>query len=296
MFSHKRLRVEISKYKTSFINGEEVLGSKTSFIFDDFRINCKIKKVPATCGYTATVDIYGVSQQHLNQITNIYWINGKVTPMSVRVLADDGNGYVTVFEGGVMMAVPNYNSVPDVSIHIESSMMAFPNLDKHPPTNLSPGSLISDVCKSLCSTYNLKADPAPELNVPYTGTVTKQLNQKSFGARVRELCRLADLEFAYRTNTVVFYKRGKGKRKGWKLTPSKYIGYPNFETFGISVKTENVTTNYNCGDAFTISGSIIPQANATWIINSIEYDLDSRKEGGKWELKMHGTRTEVKDG
>lgn len=293
MFSEKKVRVEITKYTTSVEGGSLLtnFSSGETYVFDGMKVSCQIQKVPATCGYVASIDIYGVSQQELSSITNIAWIQGKIVPMSVRVYADDGNGYVTVFEGGVMEAIPNYKNVPDVSIHIESSMMVYPNQKKVPPISFVQGTIISDICKKLCSSCGYGCIVSPELNLMYWKGGPKSLTQRSFGECVRELCRIAGLEYAMKNNSVVFYEEGVGTRTTYTFGPKDYVGYPTFEQFGISIKLDNVTSSINCGDVFKISGSVVPNADGYWVTNKIEYKLETWKKNGAWDMILHGTRT-----
>lgn len=288
MFSEKKLKITITRYEGTMWNIN--FNSKSKYVFENFRVDCNIKKVPASCGYTASVDIYGVSQQEMNSITNICWINGQLIPMSVRIEANDGNGYVTLFEGGIMEAVPNYKNVPDVSIHIESSMMVYPNLKKVPPISLTTNTIISSFCSELCGQYNYLAESDEYVSDLIWKGDTKILDQKTFGLRIKELCRIVGLEYSLRNGVVKFYRKGTGSRKVWKFTPNNYIGYPTFENFGISIQTDSVTKDINCMDGLQISDSIIPQVNTTWIINSIEYKLETRKENGAWNMTIRGTR------
>lgn len=293
MFSEKKLRITITRYEGTM--GNIVLNSGIKYVFEDFRVDCNIKKVPASCGYTASIDIYGISQQEMNKITNICWINGQLIPMAIRIQANEGNGYVTLFEGGIMEAVPNYKNVPDVSIHIESSMMVYPNLKKVPPISLTTNTIISSFCGELCGQYGYNADTDEHVADLIWKGDTKTLDQKTFGLRLKEFCKIVGLEYSLRNNFVKFYKKGTGARTVWKFTPNTYIGYPTFENFGISIQTENITKDINCMDAFQISGSIIPQVNTHWIINSIDYKLETRKEGGAWQMTIHGTRIKQND-
>lgn len=297
MFSKKRLKVVISKWQTTVIGGVNIVdfGKSTQYTFTDAKISCTIKKVPATCGYTASIDIYGVSQTSLNQITNIAWIQGQITPMGVTIYADDGNGFVQVFEGGVMEATPNYQNVPDVSIHIESSMMVYPNLKKVPPISLTKNTIISDFCKELCSKYDYGCKTSPELSLMFWKGTTKEFNQKDFGSRIKELCRVAGLSFTMGNNSVEFYKRGEGVRRVWNLDKTQYDGYPTFKNTGMTLRVHHITTKMNCGDGIRITGSIVPQANAYWEVISMSYKLETWKENGAWDIDIHCIRVVEND-
>lgn len=294
MFSNKKLRVSITHYQgvitalgeinTDWFSGQTI-------VFEDFKINCNIKKTPSTCGYTASVDIYGVSQESLDDITTIAWIDGVIKPKKIRIEADEGNGYVTLFEGGIMEAVPNYEKVPDVSIHIESSMLVYPNIMKAPPLTLERGTSIFNFCKALGNAYNISCYPELPLTpiFPIWNGGTKIFNQESFGDRLDEFCRIAELEYAFKTFGVRIYKKGTPLVKDFYFTPENYVGYPSFENFGISLSSD-VLYDVDCGDRINVSGSIVGPANGTWVVNVIEYKLQTRTPSGVWQMILHGTR------
>lgn len=293
MFSEKKLKVEITLYEYSLNRlKERVIDFSTgkTLIFDNYAINCKIKKVPSTCGYTASIDIFGVSQESIGQITTIAWIDGEIRPRQIRIYADDGNGYSLLFEGGIMEAIPNYSKVPEVSIHIESSMLVYPNLELVPPISLERGTSISTFCISMVTPYGMTCIPSVELSKPWLGG-TKIFAQKSLGERLEELSKIANLDYFFTTSGIRIVPAGGDTRRTFEFTPDSFVGYPSFENFGIIIQLDTLD-DINCGDKMIISGSIVAPANASWVVNAIEYNLQARKPNGVWQIKVHGTRVE----
>lgn len=289
MFSEKKVKVEVILYDYKTLNGETVTNFSTGKVltFEDYRVNCNIEKVTSSAGYTASIDIYGVSQQNLEQMTMIAWINGEIVPRGVKIYADDGNGYQILFEGGIMEALPVYKGVPDVAIHIESSMLVYPNLMKVPPISLKNGTSIPLFCQELCSKYGVACDVDISAMKTWNGG-TKLFDQDNLGDR---LDALKDIGLDYNFGAGVYiFASGAETRKRWYFEPANYVGYPTFETFGICIETADVTSKINCGDVINLKGSDVAVACGDWQVYKIEYSLQPRKPDGDWSMKIHTTR------
>ena len=292
MFSSKRLKIEVTLY--DYKMGESLsvgFARGKTLIFDDFRIDCKIKKTPSSSGYTASVDIYGVSKEHLEQMTTLAWLsNGFIPPRKIRIYSDEGEGYHTLFEGGIMEAVPVYKNVPDVSIHIESSMLVYPNLMEVPPIPIKTGTNIPSFLKELCGNYNIECKIDSSLYGENWKGGTKEITGEGLGMRLDKLNEIG-VAYDFMIDGIRFYKVGKPpKEKTWALNPSIYLGYPTFESYGICVETENTNLDINWGDYLKITGSEVKVALGKWLVNNIEYDLQARKPNGKWIMKIHASR------
>lgn len=289
MFSEKKVKVEVILYDYKTLNGETVTNFSSGKVltFENYRVNCKIDKVPSSAGYTASIDIYGVSQRNLEQMTMIAWINGEIVPRGVKIYADDGNGYQILFEGGIMEATPVYKGVPDVAIHIESSMLVYPNLMKAPPISLRNGTSIPLFCQELCSKYGVACDIDESVQQTWNGG-TKTFDQDNLGDRLDALKNIG-LEYTFGAGVYIF-ATGAETRKRWYFTPANYVGYPTFETYGICIETADVTSKINCGDVINLKGSDIVVACGDWQVNKIEYSLQPRKPNGDWSMKIHTTR------
>ena len=241
MFSERKIKVEITLYDYKiFSNGNLITDFSSGKIltFDNFRTDCKINKVPSSSGYTASVDIIGVSKESLEQMTMMAWLsNGQIKPRGIRIYADDGEGYYTLFEGGIMEAVPVYKNAPDVAIHIESSMLVYPNLKGVPPISIRTGTNISSFCKELCRLYNVNCTTDSSINEIWTGG-GKTFNGESLGDRLDALKDIG-VEYIFWSSGVHCYKKGISQRREWFFNPSNYNGYPTFETFGICIETDS---------------------------------------------------------
>ena len=303
MFSSKRIRVEIlesldtpvlSSINMNYVpqNLKSILqtNQNTSMIFDDFRVDAVIKKVASTIGPTATIKIYGVSKQNMDAITSVLIKQINYTQNKrVRLSVDNGNGYITLFEGCIQEAVPVYQAVPDCYIQIESSMAAFENAMKLPPISFADKSVaISSMLKTLCSAYGMECYTSDGINSSLPVKPIRLSSENAgIGARIVELCEAYGLKSIRVTNGYRFFLKNESSQYEWLFTPNTMEGYPTYRNRMISVSTDDFI-GIEVNDRFRVSGSEVSFANSLWYITMIKYNLQSRAPNGKWEATVIG--------
>lgn len=283
MFSEKRIKVEVDLMETV----GKLLFATNSVVFDDFRVDLEIKKVFSPVGPTANIKIYGVSKEHMNQITTIALRDTiEISHKRVRVWVDNGKGYVLLFEGCIVEAIPVYDAVPDCYIQIESSVAAYENA-MSPPPNSFPSKQVatSFICQSICASYGVPCYADPELYLDLVSPI--QFNQNGLSARMAAACEAYNLE-AVRTGTKYeVYKKGRVAKTVWNFTPDNIDGYPSYANKLIKIKTDDFA-DIEVLHYFRIKNSEIPFANGLWYIVMIQYKLQSRTPNGKWEATLFG--------
>lgn len=287
MFSKKRIKVEVT-----LNNKYDLLGSKKTLVFEDFKIDIMARRVYNAVGPTATIKIYGVSKQHMDSITTLLLRGSiEIDEKRVRVSVDDGSGYFTLFEGWITEAVPVYRTAPDCYIQIESSMAAYENNMKLPPISFPDSNVaISSMCNAVCSAYGVKSYPSPLLlTQPPVNGKKMQLgsNDEGLNVRVGQLCE------AYGLNAVrvidgykFFMKKEKGDGIPYRFTPENIIGYPSYKNKLLQLDVEDFK-NLEINNQIIVSGSQIPYANGLWYISVIQYTLQSWTPNGKWQATLY---------
>lgn len=285
MFSEKRIKVIVDLMETI----GNVLSVSSSLTFDDFRVDLSIRKVFSPVGPTANIKIYGVSKEHMNTITTISLRDTITIPNKrVSVWVDSGNGYVLLFEGCIVEAIPVYQSVPDCYIQIESSVAAYENAMSPPPNSFPVSTAAtSSICRAICASYGVACytDPALELDI----VPTKTFGEQGLSARMAAACQAYNLS-AIRTGTRYdVYKKNQVSilKNVWNFTPSNIYGYPSFANKLIKIQTDDFA-DIEVLDYFRISNSEIPFANGLWYIVMMQYRLQSRTPDGKWEATLFG--------
>lgn len=276
MFSKKSIRVLIQNTAGEFKEGVN------TYEFKNLPIEAVIKRNGTES--SSTIKIYGISKEHINSITRLPELGiNQDAKLNVALFVDDGEGETLLYTGTIRDACPHYTSAPDVYIEIQCVALAFQNLmGDIPPHSFTRGASAPDMYKAVCASYGV---PCVDL------TVEKEIAQNPPFLNQKNLkFRLDALKEAYKKttytewNTVVYiYNVGKEKVK-YTVTPKDYIGYPNFNQFGIGLKFDKLIA-FRCGEAIEVKGSELDMVNCEWSIVTIEYNI-STKIGGKWEMNI----------
>ena len=297
MFSRKRIKVEIIFYQTTYASALETTGvfgeggertQKGGIVFDDFKVDLTAKRIANAIGPTATIKVYGVSQEHMNSITTMMARDNLTIgdEKKVRVSIDNGGGYITLFEGWITEAVPVYQTAPDCYIHIESSMAAFENSVKLPPISFTNSDVaISDMCMAVCDAYGVDCKTSDLLkSQPKVDGRKLQLgsNDEGLNVRVGQLCEAYGLNAVPTLHGYKFFMEGEnGDGLPKYFNPNNMQGYPTYKNRLIQISTEDFS-DLDVNDKFIISGSEIPYANAEWFVVVIQYHLQTWTPNGKW--------------
>ena len=279
MFSKKKLKAEITLM-------DETYHPEKTLTIEDLPISVNIEYVGNPSMPKAKIRIYGVSKEIMDEITTIQLFEVFVKNRRIRISADEGDGYQVLFDGGIMNAVPMYNTAPNVFIQIESSLFLYQNFENLPPfnvpdTGMSIYSAISNCCKPFgIQVENYMTTTGMAKGGQYDGGLRDRLwaLERSCGS-----CRVT-----YVSNNIVrlFDKENPTVTAEYELTPDNYIGYPNFNSCGIELTLDKLLP-IECGDAFTISGSQVGFANTSWQVFKKQYNLESYMNG-KWQMKLWG--------
>lgn len=81
--------------------------------------------------------IYGVKESDMNAVTSFVYKFGAVEPNTCLVYAIDGTTETMVFAGNIVNAWPDFNSLPDVFLHIQAQAAAVNLIKAVPPRSFS---------------------------------------------------------------------------------------------------------------------------------------------------------------
>ena len=248
-----------------------------------FRASADIDKAGGMMMGTLRAKIYGVKQADMNSVTTLQWKPGTLIPNTVEVFAIDGAAETLVFAGNIVNAWADYQSMPDVFLHIQAQAAFFNALKPIPPRSfkgrVDVPSVMAQIARDLGYTFENNGVTTQLVDVYLPNTGMEQ---------AKDLCRAAGCDM-YLDDKVLTITPPNVPRKVIipKISPaSGLIGYPTFDGVGV-----NFQTLFNPSVVF--GGSIqletdVQQAAGEWVVTSVGHRLESEKPGGAWFSTVRG--------
>jgi hypothetical protein len=240
-------------------------------------------------------EIYGMTLSQMNDLMTYGAIPQNTGKNTVTLTAGDAvNGMSQVFSGTIVNAWGDFQSAPEVVLHVQGSGGTNPAVAATPPTSsagsVSIPTLMQQVAGAAGMQFENNGVTGMLSNPYYPGTAREQLL-----AMVKDV----GCEWNAMENNVVSIWPVDGSRAGGVTTQVNkdtcMVGYPLFNANGIVVKTlytpsikfgtliqvtSDLTGSQTSGNV-TVGGGT-SGANGTWKVMSIDYDLDSLVFGGQW--------------
>jgi hypothetical protein len=252
-------------------------------ILQGFRALVDIDKAGGMMMGTLRAKIYGVSQADMNSATTLQWKPGSLIPNTVEVYAIDGTAETLVFAGNIVNAWGDYQSMPDVYLHIQAQSAFFNQLKAVPPRSfkgqIDVASVMSQIARDLGYTFENNGVKTQLVDVYLPNTGMEQ---------AKDLARMAGCDL-YLDDKILAITPPNVPRKGVISFISKdsgLIGYPTYDGVGVNFQTL-------FDPSITFGGSIflatdILQAAGEWIVTSVAHRLESEKPGGAWFSSVRG--------
>lgn len=250
-----------------------------------FRAIADIDKAGGMMMGTLKAKVYGVKQEDMNSITTLQWKPGTLIPNTVEVFAIDGPAETLVFAGNIVNAWADYQSMPDVFLHIQAQAAFFNQLKAVPPRSfkgpIDVSSVMAQIARDLGYTFENNGVSVQLTDVYLANTGIEQ---------AKELARAARIGFYIDDKVMAITPTPNAPRdvKGVPvISPATgLMGYPTFDGVGV-----NFQALFN--PAVTFGGTIkletdVKQAAGEWIVTSVAHRLESEKPGGAWFSTIRG--------
>ena len=250
-----------------------------------FRAIADIDKAGGMMMGTLRAKIFGVKQVDMNSVTTLQWKPGTLIPNTVEVFAIDGAAETLVFAGNIVNARADYQSMPDVYLHIQAQSAFFNALKAIPPRSfkgrVDVASVMAQIARDLGYTFenNGVTTQLTDIYLPNTGM-----------EQAKDLARAAGCDL-YLDDKILAITLPNVPRKVIipLISPaSGLVGYPTFDGVGV-----NFQTLFN--PAVTFGGSVkletdVQQAAGEWVVTSVGHRLESEKPGGAWFSTIRGNQ------
>lgn len=256
-----------------------------TIVLQGFRATADIDKAGGMMMGTLRAKIYGVKQADMNSVTTLQWKTGTLIPNTVEVYAIDGPAETLVFAGNIVNAWADYQSMPDVFLHIQAQSAFFNALKAIPPRSFKGGvdvaSVMAQIARDLGYTFENNGVTARLVDVYLPNTGMEQ---------AKDLARAAGCDLYLDDKILAITPPNVPRRVIIPLISpaSGLVGYPTFDGVGV-----NFQTLFN--PAITFGGSIkletdVQQAAGEWVVTSVGHRLESEKPGGAWFSNVRGNQ------
>ena len=252
-------------------------------ILQGFRAVAEIDKAGGMMMGTLRAKIYGVSQADMNSATTLQWKPGSLIPNTVEVYEIDGTAETLVFAGNIVNAWGDYQSMPDVYLHIQAQSAFFNQLKAVPPRSfkgqIDVASVMSQIARDLGYTFenNGVKTQLSDIYLPNTGM-----------EQAKDLAKAAGCDL-YLDDKILAITPPNVPRKGLIPLISKdtgLIGYPTYDGVGVNFQTL-FDPSITFGGSIYLSTDIL-QAEGEWIVTSVAHRLEAEKPGGAWFSTVRG--------
>lgn len=259
--------------------------SNNQITLEGFRATVDLDKAGGMMMGTLRAQIYGVDQSDMNSITTLQWKPKAIIQNTVQVYAIDGAQQTLIFQGNIVNAWGNYQSMPDVFLQIQAQSAYFNQLQPVAPSSfkgtVDVATLMAQLAGSMGMTFENNGVQV-QLSNPYLPNTALE--------QAKKLARDAGIDI-YLDNNVLAITPPNTPRGTLipEISPQSGLnGYPTFDGVGV-----NFQTFFN--PAITFGGSIklvtsITQAAGQWIVTSIAHRLESEKRDGVWFSTVRGNK------
>lgn len=306
VFTSRRLKIRFELSSGSF-SGRE---SDNVVELDGLRISAKITRTAAVVCTQAQISVFGLSTETMDALTILrgaypnQWEKNRV-----YLYAIDGDGQDVVFQGSVFQAVADYNTAPNVALHIFAmTQFGLQAVDPGPLTfegNNKVGTVVQSILDKVNATIPNKQDHyaviVTEDNLPMLTDVSLQDN--AWGM-IWQVCRQIGAVCWMEGNTVVISK-ADGRGWGDEVIPldmeNGMIGYPVLTANGCIVRAQFSNRYRILGKVLLTSnrvrfrgtdtirnarGEVYYRSQAMFMVSALVMQLDSELPNGLWQCEM----------
>jgi len=253
---------------------------------ENLRAHCTILKNGAPAMSSAEMRIYGLTPDIMNALSTL----GSPRPMerdnTVSILAgNSGTNLAVVYQGTVQDAWQNFDSQPDTFLEVQSFVSTFIATKPVAPISFPGQADVATMFAGLATQAGRNFENSGvqvQLASPYfAGTILSQAH---------DLARAANIEFFDDGITFAIWPK-TGTRGGQipLISPaSGLVNYPRYTSQGVALRTI-FNPNILFGGQIKLDTSL-KQAQGTWYVNKVSYDLASRITNGPWFTDIEANR------
>jgi hypothetical protein len=227
----------------------------------------------------ANIKISGLSMTNMEKLTTLGFLPMESQKNLVKIMAGSPEKLSVIFEGEIISAWPNMNSVPNPEMTLEAESGAYPQLIPEEPISVQGEAPIADLIAKECAVigYTFK-------NENVSASVRNAVFNGSPIEKMQAMANQVGAELIIDDRTVFLLPGDGTAREGNAVLLSKETGllkYPEFTNDGINCSCI-FNPELQQGGLIKIE-SLMPHANGTWKIVKIKHSLSSVD---KWQTDL----------
>jgi len=271
-FTEKNLKFTMTLGASSFGGS----GNNT-VVLDGLRAAVDIDHAGGMAMGTAKCQIYGMKAKTMEQLTMLAWQALSVERNTIMIEAVDATTSVVVFNGQIVNSWPDYQSVPDVFLHIEAQAGYYDQIAPSDPVSFKGVADVAVLMQQCATALGLSFENngvEVKLSNPYLPNTALE--------RAKSVVAAAGIEWFYDIDVLAIWPRG-GSRKGdaTKISADTgMVGYPTFDRVGVTFRTL-FNSAVKFGGLVDIETDV-PPAAGEWRVCGIRHNLTSQTPGGDW--------------
>lgn len=273
-----------------FILGTGTFGEtgKNTVSLSGLRASAMIDQAGGPSMGRASVKIYGMAQQMMNQLSTLGQIATSVRRNSIAILAGDAGGSMaTIFTGTIQNGYGGYSGMPDVPFIVDAFAGFADAIKPNPPSNFVGSSDVATMLGGLATAMGLTFEnngvTAKLSNAYYSGAAFRQ---------ARQIVEDAGIEWNSCSDglTLSIWNPGQARNTTVPMIAAPptggMIGYPAFFSLGIEVKTV-------FDPAIIFGGKVNVQSSlkaacGNWVVCHLTHNLETLVPHGRWETSIQG--------
>lgn len=284
-YVERKIRVTLTNAQANGATGGGAPGKGAQF--EGLRTHARIEKAGGNYMGTAQVQIYGLSLDHISDLSTwgtMYHPNQNYL-ISIEA-GDEINGMSLVFLGVVQQAWADFTGMPDVPMFFLAVGSTAPAMvGPAKPTSFSGSTQVAPLIQKLAGQGQMGFE-----NSGVKAVLESGYHWGSPWKQMKEIADSARVDIFQDDGKVAIWPRGQA-RNGDTLLVSRETGmrdYPTFTQFGVVVKKE-FDRAITYGTNMQIESDLKP-ANGTWQIIGINYDLQAETPNGNWFAILSGVQ------
>lgn len=275
-YSQKRIIVRIQLNETGQV-----------LTFDGFAVRVQIKKQGLPELPSASVQLYGLSEDHLAQLTMLGWKTLYLSRNQIEITAGDVNGMSLAFRGEICTALPDFNSAPSPVLNIEAISGVYGKTIPASPVAVSGQTSAASLCEGFARQAGMTFK-----NEGVTASVSDCVINGDPVSKMRWVADSVGADLLIDDQEAILAPRDKPRGELMKISAinpqTGEIGYPSFDNQGIQVKCF-YRPDLLIGGWIEVD-SMLPRATGNWRIYSISHDISANlPSGGTWSTSISGT-------